>query len=134
MAEEAKFTDACNKVYEAGVSAHPDFDEAVRGIGMLTGGQPPRAFLDAVTALPDGAQVYYHLGKNLDEAARIINLPPVRMAVELAKLSGKPAKSVSRAPAPIQPVNGAARGEPDPDKMPMSEWVRWREEQLRGRR
>jgi hypothetical protein len=133
IAAEQQFNAACNKVYEDGKGSHADFDEAVRGIGMLTGGAPPREFLDAVTALPDGAEVYYQLGKNLDEAARIMQLPPVRMAVELAKLSGKPARAKSNAPAPIQPVGGTTRGEPDPDKMPMSEWVRWREEQLRRR-
>jgi hypothetical protein len=134
IAAEQRFNEACNSVYEQGKGSHADFDEAVRGIGMLTGGAPPREFLDAVTALPDGSEVYYQLGKNLDEAARIMSLSPVRMAVELAKLSGKPARAKSNAPAPISPVGGTTRGEPDPDKMSMNEWVRWREEQLRRNR
>jgi hypothetical protein len=132
IAAEQRFNADCNKVYNEGKAAHADFDEAVQGLSMLA---PRREFFEAVTELPDAANVYYHLGKNLDEAARILRLPPVKMAVELAKLSsGAKPKPVSRAPAPIQPVNGAARGEPDPDKMSIGDWVKWREKQIRESR
>src|SRR5690349_16010524 len=61
IAADQVFNEQCNKTYEAGKGAYPDFDEAVRGLGMLTGGQVPRDFLDAVTALPNGQDVYYKL-------------------------------------------------------------------------
>ena len=59
--------------------------------------------------------VIHHLGSDLEEAARISALPPVRMGVELAKIAQQTAQApakrpISGAPAPIEPVSGR----PDP--------------------
>lgn len=67
-------------------------------------------FIEAVTDLPNSAAVYHDLAGNPDEFERVLNLPPVKMGMELAKLSTKLAQAkpiqVSRAPAPIKPLDG----------------------------
>jgi hypothetical protein len=65
----------------------------------------------------------------MDEAARIMSLPPIQMARELTKLEfklGQPAtKPVSKAPAPIKPLgSGKAAGEGLSDDLPIDEWMR----------
>jgi hypothetical protein len=124
------FDSSCNKVYEAGKSEFSDFDAALQNFSLL-GGLPP-SFLEATTQLPDGHRVLYQLGKDPEQASRILNLPPIPMALELAKLiAAKPAaKPVSRAPSPISPIDGTGRVETDPEKMPIKEWMQWRKAQL----
>lgn len=126
---EQRFVDQCNEVAEAGAAAYKDFDDAVKNYGML--GEMPRPFLEAVTALgkTDGAKVYYELGKNPEQAERIFQLPPVRMAMELAKLASAPVKAapVSKAPDPIEPITSArvrVDAEPDPVKESAA-WTKW---------
>ncbi len=137
MADEGRFIETCNEIAGLGEAKYPDFDDAVKNFAML--GEMPKPFLEGITALgkDDGARVYYELGKNPDEAARIFKLPPVRMAVELAKLSAVQPKvaAVSKAPAPIEPITSRvvrADAEPDAAKEP-AEWTRWFNEQRRKR-
>lgn len=122
-----QFDDKCNEVYSSGKSEFGDFDDTLGNFRMLGGLQQP--FLEAVTQLPDAHRVLYALGSDMDNAARIMSLPPVPMAIELAKLASKPvsAKPVSNAPKPIRPIDGAPKGNPDPSKMTMDEWIKWRE-------
>lgn len=127
------FNAKCDAIYSSGKDDFPDFDDKISNFRMLGG--LPQPFLEAVTDLPDAQKVLYHLGDNLDDAARILNLPPMRMALELAKLSQAPvkAKPVSNAPPPIRPIDGTPKGEPDPEKMTTNDWIKWREDQLNKR-
>lgn len=131
MLAQRRFVEEGERVYNAGKAKYADFDDAL-GAYQLLGGAPTD-YIDAVQSLPNGEEVYYALGKNPDEAARVMKLPPVKMALELAKISAKISapKPVSKVPAPISPVDGTSRGEPDPDKMSMAEWVKWREKNAR---
>lgn len=102
-----RFNDACNRVYEAGVKSDPNFDANLRT--LKTVGEISRDFLEIVTDMDEGHKVINHLGANPDEAERILSLPPLKQARELAKLEaslGKaaPPPPVSKAPAPISPV------------------------------
>lgn len=135
VAEEAH-KDACNEVAETGRAAYKDFDTAINNIGMI--GEIPRPFLEGITALgkDDGAKVFYELGKNPEEAERIWQLSPARMAVALAKLAAAPVKlaPVSRAPAPIEPIAGtrAVSGAEPSDKNDAA-WTDWYKKGLRER-
>jgi hypothetical protein len=122
-----RFDQRCNDVYSSGARDFPDFDEKLGQFRHL-GGLPP-AFLEAVTELPDAHKVLHALGSDLDQAAHIINLPPVQMGLALARLSSPAttARPVSSAPPPIKPIDGAPRGEKSPDDMSMEEWTAWRE-------
>jgi hypothetical protein len=132
LREAEAFNEACNTTYQKGKESIPDFDDAVKGYQLLGGLDTRRDYLEAVNSLPNGSQIFYHLGKNLDEGAHVLSLSPVKMALELTKISQKLSKApaVSNAPAPIKPLGGAANHDGDPEKMSMSDWVKWREKQL----
>lgn len=128
IAKLTDFNTRCNAVADRGFQEFPDFKEAAEGYGMLGGA--PQEYLEAVTSIPDGHKVYHYLGKNLDEAAHVLRLPPVQMALEIARISQKlntPAKPVlSKAPAPITPLDGTSRNEFDPEKeQDMDKFAKW---------
>lgn len=90
----------------------------------------------AMMASEVGAEIFYHLGKNHDEAHRIAALPAIEQAVAVGRLEAKikgvaPAKIETKtpgAPAPIKTVTGSSGTvEVDPEKMPDEEWYKWRE-------
>lgn len=116
---EQRRTEAANRVFKAGVEAHTDFvqrrDALVNALGDAIGQRPD--FVEAITELPNGHDVFHALGGDLDHAAEILTLPTARMAIELAKLSVELAtpkvKPISSAPPPIKPLSGTAKGVPD---------------------
>ena len=65
---------------------------------------------DVINASENGPQVLYHLGRNMAEAQRISNLPPVMQAAELGRIEARitmpQANLNSAAPEPIEPVGG----------------------------
>jgi hypothetical protein len=107
MLKEQTFNDACNRVYESGKKEiGSEFDAAIQNFNMLGGLSAHPDLVEVATAIPDGHKVLHHLGTNLDEAARIINLPPIQKALAIAELSGKlKNKPISAAPAPIKPIS-----------------------------
>jgi hypothetical protein len=117
LIQQEKFDDACNKVFDAGKGEFGnEWDSSLRTFQMLGGASPE--FLEAVTAMDAGHKVLHHLGQNPEVAERLLSLPPLRMALELARLEStvgqaKP-KPVSNAPAPINPIGGrSAPAEPE---------------------
>ena len=101
--------------------------------GFTLIGGAPKPFLEAVTALEHGADVFYALGKDPGEAIHIIGLPPAKQAIALAKLEAKltappPPKAVSRAPSPISPIAPGnevdENAEPDPAENPKA-YMAW---------
>lgn len=130
LARQQTLNEAANRTYADGKLKYQDFDHAVHSIQAA--GEVTPEFLDSVTRLPNAADVYYFLGKNPDQAANILSLDGVPMALELAHLSaklGKP-KGISQAPAPTTTVGGTA-GAPAglTDDLPIAEWIRRREAQ-----
>jgi hypothetical protein len=79
-----------------------------------------------------GAELAYWLAKNPVRAREIMNLPPHRQGVELARqearLAAAPqARKISQAPAPVPTIGGsAAPVEKAPSEMSMSEYMAWR--------
>ncbi|HBO1919648.1 hypothetical protein FA101_22425 [Pseudomonas aeruginosa] len=130
-----EFNDRCNKAYEQGKTEFADFDDSIKNLQLL--GQIPQDFLEAVTELEKPHAVLYALAQDLDNAARILSLPPVQQGRELERIALKAAapkaKPVSKAPAPIAPIDGSPSVEADPTKMSMDQWVKWRESQLAQR-
>lgn len=127
-----QFDDRCNEAYSSGKAEFSDFDATLGNFRLL--GEASQPLIEAVIQLPDAHKVLYALGQDMDEAERISSLPPVPMAVALAKLSmSQPkAKPVSNAPPPIRPIDGAPKGQIDPDDMSTDEWVKWREAELKS--
>src|SRR5215467_3305776 len=139
----------CNTLWQKGVDEYGDeMSQAKRGLDAVGWGNRPDA-LAALTALPDGHRIYRELATDLDNAARILSLPPMRMAVELARMSRGDNESLpnvsretnrepsqnSRAPAPLRPVGGnSARGERPLEQVSMAEFIRRRDRDERGSR
>jgi hypothetical protein len=101
-------------------------------------------FVDALEEIDEAADILVYLGQeqNIEEAARIAALPPVKMAIELARLGSKAktelkkTRSASKAPPPPSPVGGhgatPGAGKEPPTGSP--EWFEWRNKQVAARR
>lgn len=132
--------------------ATPDYEEVV-GESELN---VPNAGMQYIVESEMGPQLAYHLAKNPDVVERLSKLSPARCVAELGKLEvrledaakskdppnkGDPApqnaRQVSRAPAPIQPLNGdaATAVHKDPSQMSFQELREFRKaERAAGRR
>lgn len=136
IADQQRLNDEANRVYREGKAKHPDFDNAVSQLAQIADLSQKPEFLEAVIRLPNGADVYHHLGMNPDHASEVLGLRGTAMAIELAKLSadlGKPRKG-SGAPPPISPVGSSAVGSSElSDDLPIDEWIKRREASLKKR-
>lgn len=122
------------KVAKADVK-YEDFDEVV---GEL---QPNSPVVIAIMDAENGEDIAYYLGKHIDEAKRIANLPPFSQMREIGKLEAKllsepvKPKTPSQAPAPIKPLSGAAAAPTDQpsDEDNLGDWLRKRSKQVHRR-
>lgn len=144
-----RFNEKCNEVAEQGRSAFPDFDERLTALRSLVNDQDPaevaqyNQFIQAGMETGQLHQIIHELGADLEEASRLLALPPIKMAMELAKRGVAPqADPVSLAPKPIRPLGGQLREHTqvrpdDPsrsDTLSTAEWMKRRSEQVAGRR
>lgn len=144
LAAKRIFDQACNETVQAGRTAHPDFDSRLAGLKELVDPrdasqvQTYNDFLAAVLETGDqAAEIIYALGGDQDEAARIMTLPPVKLAAALAGLSNKtaPGGNLSK---PIVPIGrkGPQNEEIDPadanraDKLSTATWMERRNTQV----
>lgn len=116
-------------VATTGAEKFPDFQQAVTTLDAIGITQEQ---VQNLLSMDDAHQVIYTLGKNPEEASRILALPPLQQGRELERMAAKasqaPApKAVSSAPAPVKPIDGTSSGEKDPSKMTTDEWMKWRE-------
>ena len=126
-----RFNEACNKTFEQGVAAYgQDFETAANTLSQALGDdmQKRPEFLQVITDLENGHQVYYELSRNPVEAERLLKMPSHKMILELGRMSekaGKPApKPISKAPAPVTPVGGQPKPRQElSDDMPMDEFA-----------
>ena len=149
LAATQEFNRRCNETAEAGRLQYSDFDAKVsKLVGLVDGNDPVQVqnynqFLSAAMETGEGSKLIYSLGGDLNEANRILGLSPLKMAVELTKLSARPVQEVSGAPRPINPA--ASQGvnnrsgifsadDPNSDNLTTEEWMRRREEQVAERR
>lgn len=128
---------AANDIFKDGLSQFPDFRNAVAALQEVSEIGTNAPFIHAIHALPNGPAVFKHLAENTDDASDILQMSPAKMAIELAKISGslsKPAKPISKAPAPPEPIGGnAAPSSKDPSTMSMPEFKVWFAEQRKQR-
>lgn len=116
LAAAQEFDRLCTAVAQDGKVAFPDFDSRLNQLKRLQNEADPNvaasynAMIAAAVETGEGAKVIHLLGGDLEEASRIMSMTPMKMAVELTKLSqGAGARSVSAAPRPIVPIP-ASRG------------------------
>lgn len=99
----------------------------------------PTPLGEAILDSDDPAAVLHYLGSNPDVAAELQGLSPLQVARRIAKIETQIEEQrkpkVSNAPKPVTPVKATSGSDNDlsPD-LPLSEWMRRREEQLKGKR
>ena len=112
MVAQERYLAACSDIADAGTKLDAqEFPAAVRNLQLL-GVDPDNArhpLMEIVTdsGAADGAKILYELGRNPDEAERILALSPVRMAREIDRLmqaASERTVPVSKTPAPITPI------------------------------
>ena len=131
-AHQQRISSAWEETSNAASERYDDFDEVV---GEL---QPTTPFAVAIMQAENGADVAYHLGKNLKEAQRIAALEPFQQVLAIGRLAAKleasppTGKQPSKAPQPINPVtpSAASTTEPDLDSADMRDFIRIRNRQL----
>lgn len=142
MLAQERFNERCNDLVDDGKEKFgPEFDTSLanmKAVGAVGPDADP-TFINAVLELKDPSKVFHALGKDPDETARILALSPTRQVIELARLEEKMNKPkpvvISKAPAPITPVGGAAKSDPDlnDEDLPMEQWVAQRDKTRRTR-
>jgi hypothetical protein len=130
---QERFNEACNATFANGKTDYgAEFEHAVdtmsNALGDKIASRPE--FLETVTDMENGHQVYFEMSRNPEEAERILALPTSKMILELAKMSikaAKPAasKPISKAPAPVVPVGGTAKSSNrlEDDNIPMDQFA-----------
>lgn len=107
----------------------PDYDAVVGSADVAISPHLSEAILDS----DKGPELVYHLAKNPAEAARLSALSPLAAARELGRIEAtleKPAKAVTKAPAPMKPTAGTgSSATTDPSKMTNEEYRAYRAKQ-----
>lgn len=141
---EQAFNAACNRIYEEGGKQYAEFSREVEDLAKVGGALEPqrfRAFLESVSSLPNGHQVYHELAQDLRQAEEVMRMTPAQMATRLARLSvqfenghaeqAAPRTNnnlVSRAPPPVRTIGGTSAPRPQSlEKMPMRDFIKQRD-------
>lgn len=113
-----KLNSDAEALFEAGKTAFPKtwegrVKEAAEALRDEIVARPD--FLEAVVALENAPQVYHELAGDLDRMESLLAMPPHKMGIELAKISVQLARpksaQVSKAPAPIKPLEKPVKGD-----------------------
>jgi hypothetical protein len=120
------------EIYDAGKSAFPDFDDALKTFGPSHLGielEEFNAIVEAADETDDPARTLYLLGKNPNELDRIAALPPSRRGAAIVKFAAAAAsapkpKQLSKAPPPPRTIEGGSRDDGGlNDNLSMDEWA-----------
>ena len=143
IAAQQAFNARVNDAYQAGLKTFGDFDQKVAALkGVVDWSDPVQQqaynqFLIASLETGEAPRLIHALGSDPSEASRVLALPAVRMAIELAKMASAEPTQVSGAPKPIIPITQTASNrtqikpdDPDrADQLSTQEWIRRRNEQ-----
>lgn len=152
-AATAEFDRRCIAVVEEGQAEFPEFDARINNLKRIADFSSPEEaaqynqFLTAALESGAPARVLHELGADLNEASRILQLSPIRMGIELARLADRlgAAPATSTVPKPPRvPAGGGGAGteashtaiDPrDParaDRLSTAEWMKRRNAQAEG--
>lgn len=112
IAATTAFDRACVDVLKQGNSEFDDFSDKLTNFQHIVdqNDQAERGkyatFVSAAIETGDAARILYTLAGDLDQAQRIMDMHPIKMAIELTKLSAGTAtrREISNAPSPIKPL------------------------------
>lgn len=141
--------DQCIAVASKGKELFPDFDSKLSEVKRVVDVNDPnevRAYntmLAAAIETGRAPELLHELGGDLSEVRRLMALPPMKLAVELAQKASKieAVPEPSNAPKPITPVGSSGvhyEGIAPDDanrgtKLPIAQWMKLREAQARDR-
>lgn len=138
QAEQAQIKQARERFAQKAAEAqeiYTDFDEVVASASSV----PISPAVERALMMSDnGPDLVYHFAKNPEVLERINRLHPVEAAFEVAKLSQKvqrPVTKASKAPEPVKPVTTAKSSlSGEPDVSDEKAWLAWRTKQVRNQR
>jgi hypothetical protein len=115
-------------------ASNPGYTEALDAFVSMTGGNAPE-LAEVLMTSEHGPAVAHYLGDHLDEAVRILRMPPHLAAAEVARLEARVSapkpKPVTKAPDPAPKVGGASTAPRGlVDELPISEWMARRQAKL----
>lgn len=132
-----KTFDAYNKKIPEAIEKYPDFEEVVGALSI------PRVAQLAIVEEDNSTEIAYYLGKNPDIAESLSKMSDVKAVSKIGRIAAqlekeapeKPStessddkKPETKVPPPIKSVGGSsARSTVDPDKLPMKDFIKWRE-------
>lgn len=137
--QQRLFQEETGRVLREGRERFPDFEDARASFIDLFGDRAPQTFYEAITDLPNGAEVFRDLGLNPELAERVMDMSPIKQALELGRLSalkGKPPTPISRVPAPIDTIRPGALSSRTvyDDGLDTKEWVAKRNADIAARK
>jgi chromosome segregation ATPase len=136
-AAEREFVKTSNRLADDAEKLDPKFLEKIaecaKDIAPI-----PSVMVGILGDLDNGAAVLAKLADDVDDYEKYVTMAPLKMGVELTKLSEKmlaekkpKPKEVSKVPAPNTPIGGANRSPTQlNDKMDMDTWVATRNKEL----
>jgi hypothetical protein len=116
-------------------------DELTKEVGPLVVDNLPSPFMSAVmkVAKSQTHELLYEIGKNADIASELAELDdPIDLAIRLKEvqkelLDPSLKTKTSNAPTPLTPVKGKAKSNELSDDLPMDEWLKRRNADLKAK-
>ena len=145
--EEAKFNQDCDNVVTMGNKTWTDFSEKLEGLKKVFNDDRERIpqwvnFVKMALETGEGAKVIYNVDP--DTLEDIIQYPPTKMAMTVAKLASAEPANASNAPRPIKVVaqgrSAAGLNQVSPSdpgrgmELPLGEWLKRREIEIKSRK
>lgn len=140
---EKTITDRYSSAVEKAATQYEDFEDNFTSLlRMSIPTEVAVQMREAIAESDQAPELLHYLATNPQDAQRIAKLSPTRAAAEIGKLETKlqpapvPAKpaSVSRAPAPIEPLAGGVSAVSDKAPDDPDEYKRWHDERERAKR
>lgn len=111
----------------AGREKYHDFDMVMANPQT----QYSETMIEGLTDSDNSAEIAYFLGQNPQEAAKIMQMPPLQQVMAIGKLDIQVAASkpkTTKAPPPSEPIAAGSSGAViDPDNLPIEEWRKLRD-------
>lgn len=145
IAEANVLNDKVNAIYDGALAKDPKLAERILTVRSAVGDQlnSPAGvnFFQALTSIDNSGEVFSALTKDVDHLAEILEMPPIQMGIELAKLSSKSGpkepnisnSGKTKPPKPIESASATERALDDPD-LPQAEFSRRRATEREARR
>lgn len=138
------FAEKANSIVDTGSKTHSDFVDTLKDLASEVGefvqrNGKPSQFMEVVLEVSDDpTKLLYHLGKNPEIASELADLSPLKLAKRLDRIEREMGESskpkTSNAPKPLEPVRAKSTDSGLSSDLPVDEWMRRREKELREKR